>query len=190
MTNCPSHWFMKDDPMKYIPFTWLSMILLSFVCIACIDDSKPDQDRAETQDEFSILDAEFSRFVVSPFNILFNATTYGITEFQIIEIRNIGTITGIVHDIQLKPEGTPFLLLGGHHDLTADDYYDPDHNDEPGLSAGNTFMIFLGFSPELEHSALLEETNQFNAELIVMTDDPFEPEIRIPISGSLLAEAE
>lgn len=169
--------------------------IASLLLSACIDNSTPanegedplEQMDTEDSDELNILEAKFSRFVASPFSVFFQAINFGENQIQIIEIRNIGTITGVIHDIRIEPAEMPYTLLGGHQYLTEDDYLDPDSNDEPGLSEGNTFQIYLRYEPNMDHTPLLSENNDFNAELIISTDDPFESEISIPLSGPIIA---
>ena len=151
--------------------------VLSALSLSCVDNTS---NPAQT----SILDQEFSRFVVSPFSVYFPSGNWDEDQIQIIDIRNIGTITGVISDIRLEPEGAPFSLLAGHHYLSAESYFDPDDDDEPGLAARGTFNIYLDFHPTIESRPLIkEETHSFEAELVFNTDDPFEPELRVPIIG-------
>ena len=107
---------------------------------------------------------------------------------QSVTVTNTGETVLNIRDIQKDSNIYFSLAVGGTDPISMPSVYeDPDGDGEPGLAPGASFAIDVTFAPTREGTQ--------RSLLIIDSDDPLNPEIRIPMVGNesegcILASAE
>lgn len=101
---------------------------------------------------------------VDPFFLEFNDVQTGMVDSLAVIVSNAGIVDLLVERMFIAPRETPFSIGSGGGRFS--------------LDAGEVDTSWIHFSPELE--------GEYEAALYVISDDPFQPAVEIPLLGNAL----